>query len=262
MSARQEDAMKHVITCFAIGAGLCAAAPALRAEPAPSSIGFVEVAGSYGLSFGEQEFVPTGTPGESENPLTNGVGFNATAGYALAPGFDIIADYNYATATSRSGEVTGVLDGVKGSVDYHTLTAGMRTSLGLGAGRIYGELGLGVVLPFDTRLEYQYAEPMSAVGISGTGVKTDNYNLGFGAHGEAGYQFPITSAAYVASALRVQSFQSSNAGRTTEYDNFVADFAAPQAITMDVNHATDSGATPVTYSVQDLRLSIDLGYRF
>jgi hypothetical protein len=254
--------MKHVITCIVVGAGLCAAAPASRADPAPSRIGFVEVAGNYGLSFGEQEFVPTGTPGESENPLTNGFGFNATAGYTLSPGFDLIADYNYATATSRSGELTGVLDGVKGSIDYHTLTAGLRTSLELGAGQVYGELALGVVLPFDTTVEYRYAEPMSAVGVVGTGVKTDNYNLGYGAHGEAGYQFPITSAAYVSSALRVQSFQSSNAGRTTEYENFVADFTAPQAITMDVNHATDSGATPVTYSVQDLRFLVDLGYRF
>ena len=92
--------------------------------------------------------------------------------------------------------------------------------------------------------------------------RIENYNLGYGAHGEAGYQFPITSAAYLSSALRVQSFQSSNAGRTTEYDNFVPDFTAPQTITMDVNHATNSGATPVTYSVQDLRFLVDLGYRF
>ena len=149
-----------------------------------------------------------------------------------------------------------------GTVDYHTLTAGVRTGLALGGGRLYGELALGVVLPFDTVLEYDYASPMSQVGITGSGTKIDNYNLGYGAHGEAGYQFPITSAAYIGSALRVQSFQSSNAGRTTEYDNFVTDFAAPQAMTTDVNHATDSGATPVTYSVQDLRLLIDLGYRF
>lgn len=241
---------------------LCAAASRGQAEPAQPRFGFVEVAGNYGLSFGEQEFVPTGTPGESENPLTNGFGFNATAGYTVSPGIDIIADYNYATATSRSGEVTGVLDGVTGKVDYHTITAGVRTGIGLGGGRLYGELALGVVLPFDTVLEYDYATPMSQVGISGSGTKIDNYNLGFGAHGEAGYQFPITSAAYIASALRVQSFQSSNAGRTTEYDNFVADFTAPQAMTMDVNHATDAGATPVTYSVQDLRLLVDLGYRF
>lgn len=254
--------MQKIPISIGVAAFLCAAASQVRAEPAPSRFGFVEVAGNYGLAFGEQEFVPTGTPGESQNPLTNGFGFNATAGYTLTPGFDVIADYNYASAKSRSGEVTGVLDGVKGSVNYHTLTAGMRTSVGVGAGRLYGELALGIVLPFDTTLEYEYAAPMGQLGINGTGTKTDNYNLGFGAHGEAGYQFPITSAAYIASALRVQSFQSSNAGRTTEYDNFVANFAAPQAITMDVNHATDSGETPVTYSVQDLRLLVDLGYRF
>lgn len=242
---------------------LLGAGSAARAEPARApGVGFVELAGNYGFAFGEQDFVPTGTPGESENPLTNGFGFNATAGVAVASGLDVIADYGYATATSRTGEVTDVLDGVKGSVDYHTLTAGLRTSLGLGGGRIYGELALGIVLPFDTRLEYEYAAPMSALGIEGTGSRIDNYNLGYGAHGEAGYQFSITSAAYLATALRVQSFQSSNAGRTTEYDNFVADFAAPQAVTMDVNHATDSGATPATYSVQDLRFLVDLGYRF
>ncbi|HEU5056133.1 MAG TPA: hypothetical protein VFU21_06395, partial [Kofleriaceae bacterium] len=246
--------MKVLNGFIAIALVLAGATTTARAEPARApSVGFVELAGNFGFAFGEQEFVPTGSPGERENPLTNGFGFNATAGVAVIPGLDVIADYNYATATSRTGEVTGVLDGVKGSIDYHTLTAGVRTSLGLGGGRVYGELALGIVLPFDTRLEYEYAAPMSAVGIEGTGTRIENYNLGYGAHGEAGYQFPITSAAYLSTALRVQSFQSSNAGRTTEYENFVADFGSPQAITMDVGHATDSGEAPVTYSVQDLR---------
>jgi hypothetical protein len=259
--------MKMINTSIALAS---AAASSAAAQPAENEelaatrrpIGFFEVAGNYGISFGEQEFVPEGTPTDRENPLTNGFGFNATAGYTLTPGFDLIADYNYASAKSRVGEITGVLDEVHGSVHYHTITAGVRTSLGIGPGRVYGELGAGIVLPFHTTLEVEYADPMSELGITGTGTKVDNYNLGYGAHGEAGYQFTITPQAYLGTSLRIQSFQSSNAGKTTEFDNFVTDFAAPAPVTMDINHATNTAEAPVTYSVQDLRVLLDLGYRF
>jgi hypothetical protein len=257
--------------------GLCLAASSASAQPPPSEepppgegpaapvrrpLGFFEVAGNYGISFGEQEFVPEGTQTDRENPLTNGFGVNATAGYTLTPGFDIIADYNFANAKSRVGEITGVLDEVHGSIHYHTLTAGVRTSLGIGPGRVYGELAGGIVFPFHTTLTFEYAAPMSELGITGTGTEVRNFNLGYGAHGEAGYQFTITPRAYVATAVRVQSFQSSNAGKTTEFDNFVTDFAAPAPITMEVNHATNTAEAPVTYSVQDVRFFLDLGYRF
>src|SRR5690606_37505235 len=139
-----------------------------------TSVGFIEAAGNFGFQFGEQEYVPSGAPGESKHPLTNGFGFNATAGFALARGLDVIVDYSYASADSREGELVGVLDEVEGSITYQTITAGVRGTYATSFGNLYGELGAGIILPFETELEFTYAAPMSELGITGTGTRTDS----------------------------------------------------------------------------------------
>lgn len=255
-------AMAFSVAVCAMGAVSAASAQSERTEAAEQGRGFLELAGDFGFQFGEQEYVPTGVPGESEHPLTSGLGFNATGGIRLTGGLDLVLDYVYGSAESRDGQVTGILTSVLGSIDYHAITTGVRTGRVLGPGRIYGELAIGVILPFDTRLEYEYGQVMNQMGISGEGVRVEHYNLGVGAHGEAGYQLALGYGVYLGTALRIQGFQSNNDGESTEYDNFVVDFTAPQAMTMEVNHGTDGAATPSTYAVQDLRLHIDLGYRF
>jgi len=252
-------AMTFTVTACAMGAVSAASA---QREQTEQGRGFLELAGDFGFQFGEQEYVPTGVPGESEHPLTTGLGFNATGGIRLTGGLDLVLDYAYGSAESRVGQVTGVLTSVQGSIDYHAITTGLRTGRALGPGRLYGELAVGVILPFETRLQYEYGELMNQLGISGEGERVENYNLGVGAHGEAGYQLALGYGVYLGSALRIQGFQSNNDGESTEYDNFVLDFMAPQAMTMEIDHGTERAATPSTYSVQDLRLHVDLGYRF
>ena len=255
-------AMAVSVAMCVTGAVSAASAQSERTKATEQGRGFLEVAGDFGFQFGEQEYVPAGVPGESEHPLTSGLGFNVTGGIRLTGGLDLVLDYVYGSAESRVGQVTGILTSVQGSIDYHAITTGVRTGRVLGPGRIYGELAVGVILPFDTRLEYQYGQVMNQMGISGEGNRVEHYNLGVGAHGEAGYQLALGYGVYLGTALRIQGFQSNNDGESTEYDNFVLDFTAPQAMTMEVDHGTDGAATPSTYGVQDLRLHIDLGYRF
>jgi hypothetical protein len=261
--------MKHMIGCIAMLSSLASFAPTSSAQSRSveskeigSELGFFEVAGVYGFQFGEQDYLPDGSPAERKHPYTNGFGFNATAGYSLMSGLDIIIDYAYASARSRTGSITGVLDGVSGSIDYQTIDAGLRSGRKIGRGRLYGELAVGVVLPFETQLEYDYGALMNAAGITGTGTRTDSYNLGFGAHGELGYQLPLWQDLYLGTSLRVQGFQSNNDGEKTRLDNFVTDFGMPQPTTATIRYATSSGEAPRTYSVQDLRLHLDVGYRF
>ena len=64
---------------------------------------FLEVGGAYGFQFGETQYVPDGMPGDSRHPLTNGFGFNAASGARVARGLDVILDYGYGNAASRSG---------------------------------------------------------------------------------------------------------------------------------------------------------------
>lgn len=233
-------------------------------ESATAARGFIEVAGAFGFQFGEQPYLPDGAPGDSMHPLTNGFAVNVTAGYQVASGLDLIADYAYSQASSRSGELTNALTDVDGHISFQTIAAGLRSRRTIGPGVLYGELAVGIVLPFETQLDYTYAPALGQLPdpIVGEGRKIDNYSIGVGAHGELGYQWAAWGRVYVAAALRIQSFQSNNNGETTELDNFVGDFTNPSATTTMIEYDSNGGVTPQTYSVQDLRLHVNVGYGF
>lgn len=238
--------------------------PASLEQTGERSVGFVEVAGAFGFQFGEQPYLPDGTPGQSKHPLTNGFSANATAGVEILPNLDVILDYTFANAESRKGNLDNALSDVRGEVTFQTISAGLRSNRDLGPGTLYGELAVGVVLPFETKLTYNYAPAMSQLPqpVMGEGTKVDKYNLGVGAHGELGYQVPIYDKLYLAAGLRIQGFQSNNDGKSTELDNFVTDFTNPQAVSTTIDYDANGGATPTTYSVQDLRFHLQAGYRF
>jgi len=251
---------------------LLAAAPlAAQEDTADSSMtvtggpehAFVEATGGYGFQFGQQPYVPT-TSGSYKHPLTNGYAVGASAGWTFIPGLSLIGNWEYASAQSRDGKVTNALDTVEGTVDYHTLALGLRWARDLGPGRLYGELGAGVVLPFETVVHYDYASAMSAVNISGSGHMVNEYNMGFGAYGQLGYQWSLPRGIYVGTSLRIRSFQSNNDGKQTRYENFVANMSQPAAMNVVVKYDSDGAAgtqAPTTYSVQDLRFQLALGFR-
>jgi hypothetical protein len=56
--------------------------------------------------------------------------------------------------------------------------------------------------------------------------------------------------------------ETNNDGDKTVFDNFVTDFTQPQPLDMTVRYSTTRGEAPTTYSVQDLRLHVSLGYSF
>ena len=245
---------------------LLVAVPAL-ADPVPEGgqapvkveHGFIEAAGAYGLQFGEQPFVPTGSGTTFKNPLTNGYAVDVTAGWEFLSGLALVGNWEYAASQSRDGQITNALDKVEGTIDYHTLALGLRWSRHLGPGRLFGELAAGVVLPFETKLAYNYNTAMSP--ISGAGTKIDEYNLGFGAYGQAGYQWDLPGGFYLGAALRVKSFQSDNDGKQTRLDNFVTSMSNPAPVTTTIKYDSNGPHSPTTYSVQDLRLGLALGFR-
>lgn len=224
------------------------------------SVGFIEATGGYGFQFGEQDYLPTGG-GDYKNPLTNGYSVGATAGWTFTPGLALFGNWEYARSNSRDGSVTSALDAVQGVIDYHTIALGLRWTRAIGPGRLYGELAGGVILPFETQIQYDYASGMAAASISGTGTKTDEYNLGVGAYGQLGYQWDLYDRFYLSTALRLKGFQSNNDGKQTRLANFVTDFTAPQAMNMAIDYDSAGPVAPRTYSVQDLRLQVALGFR-
>jgi hypothetical protein len=229
--------------------------------------GFIEAVGTYGFSFGVTSYVPDGSPTDTDHPLTRGFGVGGTAGVVVADNLAVIANYEWSQAESREGFVTNVLEEVNGSIDYHTIVAGVRLMKDLGPGRLQAEVALGVVLPFETELEYRYADAMAGLPepIMGTGTRTSEYNLGVGGHGQVGYSFALGAGAYLTGAVKLRTFQSNNNDKDVVLDNFVDDFQnpeGPQAVDMTMTFDDDGGAPPTTYSVQDIRGQIALGWMF
>jgi hypothetical protein len=209
--------------------------------------------------------VPT-SGGDFQNPLTNGYTVGVAAGWEFVKDLALFANWQWASSNSRNGEIENVMKMVEGTIEYHTLALGLRWTRKLGPGHLIGELGAGVILPFETVVHYDYADAMSgALGVT-AGHKIDEYNLGVGAQGQLGYQWDILPRFYVATALALRSFQSNNDGQETRYQDVLEMTAeGPQLVNAVIQYQTDqTGAgieAPRTYSVQDLRLQISVGFR-
>lgn len=262
--------MKRIVSIASLTTALAFASPAVAqevmvtAEAEEPEVAFLEAFGTYGFSFGVTNYVPEGSPTDTQHPLTRGPGVGATAGVMLVEEFGLIASYEYSRAASREGFVENALDSVEGSIDFHTIVAGARVMRKLGPGRIHAEVALGVVLPFETELEYQYADAMAGLPdpVMGTGTRTSEYNIAYGGHGQFGYSFDIAAGAYLTTAVKLRTFQTNNEDQEVVLENFVTDFEDPQAVDATMTFDADEGAPPNTYSVQDLRASLALGYRF
>jgi hypothetical protein len=253
---------------LAFGVAICVAAvaapAAAGAQERQDRLAFVEALGGYGLQLGLTPYVPDGQPGQFKHPLTNGFVVGGTAGVFLTPTLAAIATYEFARANSRSGEITGVVDDISGRISYHSALAGARMDRRLGPGLIVGQLGLGIVFPFETRLTYEYNEALAPLGITGEGRQTSEYNVAFGGRATFGYKLPLTRELYLGNYLTLETFQSSNNGRETRLENFVQDFTAepPEPTTAVIEYDSDGGAQPNTYPVSAARLQLVIGYEF
>jgi hypothetical protein len=224
---------------------------------------FIEALGGYGVQFGETDYLPAGAPGDWMHPIVHGWDVGGTAGFLVDENVALIASYDYTNARSRHGAINGVVDDIQGSIDYHTIVGGLRLYVPVGFGRLRGELAGGVILPYETELEFQYAPGLAPAGISGTGTRVDEYSVGFGGQAALGYDFPIVGGLYFATQVRYRLFEAENSGEETRLTNFVTDFGAqpPSATTTTIRYG-DGAAQPATNSVQDVRLQVGLGWQF
>jgi len=265
----------HIRSTCIVVIGLYLASPATsRAEdkapvpaPAPIAMAFVEAEGGWGVQNGELPYLPDGSPTQYKHPLTLGWSAGATAGWFVADDLAVIASYQYRTASTREGSLTGVLDKVQGRIHFHTVAVGVRLYHAMGPGRLRTEFAAGFLLPFETKLEYEYGPALAPAGIRGSGTMTDKFNLGYGMQAQIGYEYPVYDISYGrlygALALEMRVFQSNNRGRATELENFIPDFAAMPPVAVTSSTENDNGlAPPRAYSVQDLTLRLAVGMRF
>lgn len=240
------------------------AAPAWDEPPRPTRA-FVEGYGNWGVNLGRTDYVPDGRPGTSKHPFANGFGGGATVGVTIVPAWlSLIVDYRYGHTSTRKGSIDGVLTRAEGSTNYNAITAGLRIEHRRGRSSMYGQMHFGVLLPFHTTLEFEYAPPLAAIGITGEGTREENFNVAYGAQAELGFRVDLVDRLYAGAGIRIATFQATNAGKETELENFVVDFTAvpPVPVTTTIHHGTNGPATPTTYSIQDVRLNVAIGYRF
>jgi hypothetical protein len=262
----------HMRSLVVVIIGLFLAWPAVvRAQdepPDPHEMAFVEAEGGWGFQLGELPYLPDGSPTRFKHPLVTGWSAGFTGGWLLADDLAVIGSYQYRTASTRDGNITGVLDEVEGRIHYHTFAVGVRLYRATGPGRLRSEFAVGLTLPFHTTQEDDYGPALAPAGIRGTGTMTNNYNVGYGAQAQVGYELPVADTAYgnlyVAFLLELRAFQSTNNGRSTELNNFVTDLAAtpPAAITATIENEKNGGAQPTQYAVSDVTLRLAVGARF
>lgn len=237
-------------------------APPPRAEP----LVFIEATGGYGVQFGSTNYLPAGTPGDYQHPIVNGPSVGGAAGVYLVPGMvALVATYDYTNAQSVDGSITGVLDRVRGSIEYHTAVLGLRLRHPIGPGAIRAEVGGGVIFPYETTVQLNYGPGLGQLPspISGVGTRIDHYSVGFGGAALIGYEMPIFENLYLALNFRFRLFEAENSGESSELRNYVNDFGAmpPTATTTTITYG-DGRSTPSTNSVQDARLQLALGAAF
>lgn len=231
-------------------------------DPYADSILFIEAAAATGVQLGETDYLPSGTPGDWQFPLVYGFGVGGTAGIMVGDQVALVVNYQYQRAQSRDGQLDGAITNVEGRIDYHTLLAGLRLYVPTGFGAIRGELSVGVVFPHSTVVQVDYGPALGALPqpIVGSGFHTSNYSVGIGGGARIGYEIPIWGPLYAALDLQLQVFQSENSGYTEEFENFVTDFTAPEAIDATIEFG-DGAARPRTRGVSSGLGVLSLGVR-
>lgn len=225
---------------------------------------FLEGTGSWGFEIGNQPYLPDGEGG-FKHPVTNGPGAIATAGVSVFRNLDVFLSYQFAHASSREGQIPNLIDRIEGQISFHTLILGVRIYRDFGPGRLFGDLGGGLLFPFSTRLEVDYADAAANLPqpISGSGSRVSNYDPGYGFRGYLGYSLPVIGPLYAIGMFGVRAFQSDNNNETTVLTNFIPDTTAEVPTTVTTTIENGEGVNqPTTYSVQDFRLHVGLGVRY
>ncbi|MBX3160529.1 MAG: hypothetical protein KF773_31480 [Deltaproteobacteria bacterium] len=225
--------------------------------------GYIELYGTWGFNLGTVQFIPDEEPGVTKHPWATGFGAGATWGYYIKPNvLSFFLDYRYGHTSTRKGSINGVLTNVQGRLNFHEATAGARVENRLGNGTFYGALGYGVLFPYHTTLELQYAPELAAVGITGEGTQKQHVNTSLGGFGEFGYHLDAGSRMYIGFATRIAAFQGSTSGNDLVLTNFVSDFTRPVPVTTTIRASTRGPVPPTTESVQDIRFQVSVGVLF
>lgn len=226
---------------------------AVTAAPAAAKSGkgmglFIEGFGSYTLGNGSSSSVADGdvTASSVNYKLSGAAGFGGggAIGYQILENLGLVASFQYRNIKTREWSQTNAsvltLAGGNTSVqNQYTATGltnqtgavtinntkntmivglGLRPTVNAGPGAFYAGAGVAMVLPYDDKTTYTFSGTGGATTVStGTGEKTQSFNLAFGGYAELGYMFNITDNLYIGIGGRLVVATANDNGKDTVY---------------------------------------------
>lgn len=231
----------------------CALGSTARADVgSPVRRGFVEGGLAYGWQMSTSQYIEVNNGTRVESPGASGLALDLTGGFAFVPNLAVVGDLQYARATTIRGQDNDG-DTAELFLSFTSLSVGLRTIVPIGRGEVYAQLGLGIVLPFETETDEDR-------GGGETRQTTIGYNSGFGARGEMGYHFPIGERMYIGAGFRVQAFATDNVGRERVRTERPSGQVERDTYTTTPNGNNTRAAEAL--SLQDFRVRLGFGFRF
>jgi len=223
----------------------------VRAEPAAHR-GFVEGGLALGYNMSNQNFLEDGNGATYASPRAAGVALDLAGGYAVIPNLYLFGDLQWAHASSIDAvDQDGDRDHY--SYSYTSLAVGIRTAVPAGPGEVYAQMGLGLLLPFESKRDQHFASGNSRFTTTG-------YNTGLGARAEAGYRYDLTDRLFLGAGVRVQAFSTDNVGKQRTRTDQPSGNVEIRYYSTDPN--APNSDRPSALSLQDVRLRLSFGVRF
>lgn len=127
----------------------------------------------------------------------------------------------YSQVVTGSPAATKIIANIAQEIYYKNwmIDFGFRVKTDLLWGEVYGGIGIGIILPFQSNelITYDY---LGGYGTLASSVKSmgtiKNFNLGVAGIAELGYQYPIANRVWLMVSLNVLFGSVSNAGKTSE----------------------------------------------
>lgn len=222
-----------------------------HADAVSTRRGFAEGGLAYGWQMSNSQYIEVNNGARYDSPGASGPALDLAGGFAFVPNLAIVGDLQWASASTIKGLDR---DGDRGRLSYSftTLAIGLRTLVPIGPGEVYAQLGLGLVMPFETELDEDR-------GGGETRNTTVGYNSGLGARGEMGYHYPIGERMYLGAAFRVQAFATDNEGRERVRTDRPSGDVDRETYTLTNGNNTRPAEA---LSLQDFRVRVGFGFRF
>ncbi len=123
------------------------------------------------------------------------------------------AQYNATGLAAQTGAVT-----INNTKNTMIVGLGLRPTVNAGPGAFYAGAGVALVLPYDDKTTTTFSGTGGASTIStGTGEKTQSFNLAIGGYAELGYMFSVTDNLYIGIGGRMVVATANDSGKDTVY---------------------------------------------